>query len=40
MRHEVGTALVASGQAKLSGRLAVCARTTGFGSAHLVAGLY
>ena len=32
--------LAASGQAKLTGRLAVCAGTTGPGSTHLVAGLY
>ena len=40
VRHEEGAALAASGQAKLSGRLAVCAGTTGPGSTHLVAGLY
>src|ERR1700748_891574 len=39
-RHEEGDALAASGQAKLTGRLAVCAGTTGPGSTHLVAGLY
>ena len=39
-RHEEGAALAASGQAKLTGRLAVCAGTTGPGSTHLVAGLY
>jgi glyoxylate carboligase len=32
--------LAASGQAKLTGRLAVCAGTTGPGSTRLVAGLY
>ena len=32
--------MAASGQAKLTGRLAVCAGTTGPGSTHLVAGLY
>src|SRR5271170_6461689 len=40
VRHEEGAALAASGQAKLIGRLAVCAGTTGPGSTHLVAGLY
>src|ERR1700751_1540476 len=40
VRHEEGAALAASGQAKLTGRLAVCAGTTGSGSTHLVAGLY
>ena len=40
VRHEEGAALAAAGQAKLSGRLAVCAGTTGPGSTHLVAGLY
>ncbi|MDB5428193.1 MAG: pyruvate dehydrogenase [Phenylobacterium sp.] len=40
VRHEEGAALAASGQAKLTGRLAVCAGTTGPGSTHLVAGLY
>src|ERR1700761_8255498 len=40
VRHEEGAALAAAGQAKLTGRLAVCAGTTGPGSAHLVAGLY
>jgi thiamine pyrophosphate-dependent acetolactate synthase large subunit-like protein len=40
VRHEEGGALAASGQAKLTGRLAVCAGTTGPGSTHLVAGLY
>src|SRR5262252_8909463 len=40
VRHEEGAALAASGQAKLSVRLGVCARTTGPGSTHLVAGLY
>src|ERR1700736_6828758 len=39
-RHEEGAALAASGQAKLTGRLGVCAGTTGPGSTHLVAGLY
>ena len=29
VRHEEGAALAASGQAKLTGRLAVCAGTTG-----------
>src|SRR6202162_1818232 len=32
VRHEEGAALAASGQAKLTGRLAVCAGTTGPGS--------
>jgi thiamine pyrophosphate-dependent acetolactate synthase large subunit-like protein len=40
VRHEEGAALPASGQAKLTGRLGVCAGTTGPGSTHLVAGLY
>ena len=40
VRHEEGGALAASGQAKLTGRLAVCCGTTGPGSTHLVAGLY
>jgi pyruvate dehydrogenase (quinone) len=40
VRHEEGAALSAAGQAKLTGRLAVCAGTTGPGSTHLVAGLY
>jgi pyruvate dehydrogenase (quinone) len=40
VRHEEGAALAASGQAKLTGELGVCAGTTGPGSTHLVAGLY
>src|SRR5258708_13373796 len=40
VRHEEGAALAATGQAKLTGKLAVCAGTTGPGSNHLVAGLY
>src|ERR1700728_527490 len=40
VRHEEGAALAASGQAKLTGQLAVCAGTTGPGSTHLVGGLY
>jgi thiamine pyrophosphate-dependent acetolactate synthase large subunit-like protein len=40
VRHEEGAALAATGQAKLTGQLAVCAGTTGPGSTHLVAGLY
>src|SRR6202040_1080663 len=40
VRHEEGGALAAAGQAKLTGRLGVCAGTTGPGSNHLVAGLY
>src|SRR6202161_424537 len=40
VRHEEGAALAASGQAKLTGRLGVCAGTTGPGSTHLIAGLY
>jgi thiamine pyrophosphate-dependent acetolactate synthase large subunit-like protein len=40
VRHEEGAALAASGQAKFTGRLGVCAGTTGPGSTHLVAGLY
>jgi thiamine pyrophosphate-dependent acetolactate synthase large subunit-like protein len=40
VRHEEGAALAAAGQAKLTGRLGICAGTTGPGSNHLVAGLY
>jgi len=40
VRHEEGAALAASGQAKLTGRLGVCAGTTGPGANHLLAGLY
>src|SRR5271163_4059870 len=40
VRHEEGAALAAAGQAKYTGRLAVCAGTTGPGSTHLVPGLY
>src|ERR1700675_1642041 len=40
VRHEEGAALAAAGQAKLTGRLGVCAGTTGPGSNPLVAGLY
>jgi pyruvate dehydrogenase (quinone) len=40
VRHEEGAALAAAGQAKLTGRIGVCAGTTGPGSNHLVAGLY
>jgi thiamine pyrophosphate-dependent acetolactate synthase large subunit-like protein len=40
VRHEEGAALAAAGQAKLTGRVSVCAGTTGPGSTHLVAGLY
>src|SRR5882672_4447761 len=40
VRHEEGAALAAAGQAKLTGRLGVCAGTIGPGSTHLVAGLY
>jgi pyruvate dehydrogenase (quinone) len=40
VRHEEGAALAAAGQAKLTGKLGVCAGTTGPGSTHLVAGLY
>jgi thiamine pyrophosphate-dependent acetolactate synthase large subunit-like protein len=40
VRHEEGAALAAAGQAKLTGRLGVCAGTTGPGGTHLVAGLY
>ncbi|HXQ16785.1 MAG TPA: thiamine pyrophosphate-dependent enzyme [Caulobacteraceae bacterium] len=40
VRHEEGAALAAAGQAKFTGRLGVCAGTTGPGSTHLVAGLY
>jgi pyruvate dehydrogenase (quinone) len=40
VRHEEGAALAASGQAKLTGKLGVCAGTTGPGATHLLAGLY
>jgi pyruvate dehydrogenase (quinone) len=40
VRHEEGAALAAAGQAKATGKLGVCAGTTGPGSTHLVAGLY
>src|SRR5271168_5357495 len=40
VRHEEGGALAATGQAKLTGRLGVCAGTTGPGATHLLAGLY
>lgn len=40
VRHEEGAALAAVGQAKLTGRLGVCAGTTGPGANHLLAGLY
>src|SRR5437879_10750531 len=40
VRHEEGAAQAAAGEAKLTGRLSVCAGTTGPGSNHLVAGLY
>jgi pyruvate dehydrogenase (quinone) len=40
VRHEEGAALAASAQAKFTGKLAVCAGTTGPGSTHLVSGLY
>jgi pyruvate dehydrogenase (quinone) len=40
VRHEEGAALAATGQAKLTGRLGVCAGTTGPGATHLIAGLY
>jgi pyruvate dehydrogenase (quinone) len=40
VRHEEGAALAAAGQAKLTGKLGVCAGTTGPSSTHLVAGLY
>jgi len=40
VRHEEGAALAAAGQAKVSGRLGVCAGTTGPGATHLLAGLY
>lgn len=40
VRHEEGAALAATGQAKLTGRLGVCAGTTGPGATHLLAGLY
>src|SRR3954463_5407689 len=40
VRHEEGAALAAAGQATLTGKLGVCAGSTGPGSTHLVAGLY
>jgi pyruvate dehydrogenase (quinone) len=40
VRHEEGAALAAAGQAKLTGKLAVCCGTTGPGANHLIAGLY
>ena len=40
VRHEEGAALAATGQAKLTGGLGVCAGTTGPGATHLLAGLY
>lgn len=40
VRHEEGAALAAAGQAKLTGRLAVCCGTTGPGGTHLIPGLY
>ena len=40
VRHEEGAALAAAGQAKLTGRLGVCAGTAGPGATHLLAGLY
>src|ERR1700691_5109325 len=40
VRHEEGAALAATGQAKVTGRLGVCAGTTGPGANHLLAGLY
>src|SRR3979490_2476355 len=40
VRHEEGAALAAAGQAKLTGKLGVCAGTTGPGSNHLVGGPY
>ncbi|MDP9013417.1 MAG: thiamine pyrophosphate-binding protein, partial [Pseudomonadota bacterium] len=40
VRHEEGAALAAAGQAKLTGRLGVCAGTTGPGATHLLAGVY
>jgi pyruvate dehydrogenase (quinone) len=40
VRHEEGAALAATGQAKLTGKLGVCAGTAGPGATHLLAGLY
>ncbi|MDB5840848.1 MAG: pyruvate dehydrogenase [Herminiimonas sp.] len=40
VRHEEGAAQAAAGQAKATGKLAVCCGTTGPGANHLVAGLY
>lgn len=40
VRHEEGAAFAASAEAQLSGRLAVCAGSSGPGSLHLINGLY
>ena len=40
MRHEEIGAFAASGQAKLTGKLAVCVACQGPGSIHLINGLY
>lgn len=40
VRHEEGAALAAADQAKLTGKLAVCAGTIGPGSTHLVQIIY
>lgn len=40
VRHEESAAFMASGYAKLTGRLGVCVATTGPGAPHLLTGLY
>jgi pyruvate dehydrogenase (quinone) len=40
VRHEEAAAFMASGYAKLTGKLAVCVGTTGPGAVHLLNGLY
>ena len=40
VRHEEASTFAASAQAKLTGRLAVCAGTAGPGAIHLLNGLY
>jgi pyruvate dehydrogenase (quinone) len=40
VRHEEGAAFMASGYAKLTGKLGVCVSTAGPGAVHLLNGLY
>ncbi|RAF61075.1 ubiquinone-dependent pyruvate dehydrogenase, partial [Burkholderia multivorans] len=40
VRHEEGAAFAASGEAALTGELAVCAGSCGPGNLHLINGLY